>query len=153
MAAIVGSKLIGAFKVLSGVKMTAVTDTEFQERNQKQLLNFSKAKDLIRSHDSTRSRLLEKLSYSLNGPNLNAKENLWAIVKAKLHAGRRQCNNNNDLWDSIEIDCSKVERETIGSLTKSMDMRVVTITNHQLIGIKIIILIKLSLKTLLFRTC
>ena len=144
-AAILGSELIGPFKVPDGVKMAAFTYTEFLEENlipQIQLLepglqnNFVFMHDNALSHASLMARIFlrihnfarKRLMYwPASSPDLNPIKTLWAIVNANLYGGGKQYNNKNDLWDSIKTICSKIEPHTIQNLTKSMDKRLVTI--------------------------
>ena len=144
-AAIIGSKLIGPFKVPDGVIMAAFTYTEFLEQNlilELHLLepglqnNFVFMHDKAPSHASLMARVFLRIhnlagnglmNWPANSPDLNPIENLWAIVKAKLYEGGKQCNNKNDLWDSIKTICSNIEPHTIQNLTKSVDKRIVTI--------------------------
>ena len=134
-APILGSKLIGTFKVPDGVKMTAFTYTELLEQNliteihllEPGLLGILHdiapshaslmAGVFLRIHDLAGKRLM---NWPANSPDLNPIENLWAIVKANLYEGGKQYNNKNDLWDSIKTICSNIEPHTIKNLTKSM---------------------------------
>ena len=138
-AAILGSKLIGPFKVPDGVKMTAFTYTEFLEQNFIPEIhrlepglqdNFVFMHDNAPSHESLMARVFLRIhnlagkrlmNWPVNSPDLNPIENLWAIVKAKLYGGGKQYNNI----------CSNIEPHTIQNLTKSMDKRIVTILKNK----------------------
>ena len=142
-AAILGSKLIGPFKVPDGVKMIAFTYTEFLEQkliSERQLLgpglqdNFVFMHDNAPSHESLMARVFLRIHnlagkrlmiWPANSSDLDLKENLWSIVKAKLYEGGKQYNIN-DLWDSF-----KIETHTIQNLLKSMDKRIVTILKNK----------------------
>ena len=148
-AAILGSKLIAPFKVPEGVKMSAFTYTEFQERNlipKTHLLEpglqdiFVFMDDNAPSHASLMARVFLRIHYlagkrltnwPANSPDLNPMENLWVIVKAKLYESGKEYNIKKDLWDSIKTICSNIEPHTIQNLTKSMDKQIVTILKNK----------------------
>ena len=110
-AAVLGSKLIGPFRVPHGVKMTAFTYTEFLERNlipEAHLLepglqdNFEFMHDNAPSHASLMVRVFLRIdnlagnrlmNWPANSPYLSPTENLWAIVKVKLYEDGKQYNN------------------------------------------------------------
>ena len=144
-AAILGSKLIGPFKLPDSKKMAAFTYTEFLEQNLIPEIHLLEpglqnkfvfmhdnapshaslmARIFLRIHNFTGKRLM---NWPANSPDLNPIETLWAIVKANLYEGGKQYNNENDLWDSIKTICFKIEPHTVQNLTKSMDERMVTI--------------------------
>ena len=108
-AAVLGSKLIGPFKVPDGVKKTASTYTEFLEQkfvSEIHLLELGRpgnmhgndpshaylmARVFLRIHNLAEKRLM---NWPAKSPDLNPIENLWAIVKAKLYEGGKQYNKN-----------------------------------------------------------
>ena len=60
-------------------------------------------------------------------PDVNPIENLWSIVKRKLHEAGKQYHSKNELKEAIK-QCSKtISPDTIKNLTSSMDERSVKI--------------------------
>ena len=130
-AAIIGSKLIGPFKVPDGGKMTAFTYTEFLEQimfpemhllepglqdifvfmhdnapSHASLMHPPLVRVFLRIHNLAEKRLK---NWPANSPDLDPTENVWAIVKAKLYEAGKQYNNKKDPWDSIKTTSSNIE--------------------------------------------
>ena len=140
-AGIINDTIVGPFRVPDGLKMNSQSYCNFLETNlvpwmETQTGDFIFQQDNAPSHASkftTAWRETKRLTgdrfmeWPPNSPDLNPIENLWSVVKRKLYAGSRQFETKDQLWEAIKLACSQVDKETIKSLTSSVDRRLLKV--------------------------
>lgn len=140
-AGIVKDELIGPFRVPDGIKMTSVMYVQFLKEN---FIPWLKKKSrafkmkMVFMHDNAPSHAAKNTIESLDklgikkekimiwpavSPDLNPIENLWATLKRMIYQDGRQYSSNLELWEAIRSVASKIDKETIQTLTNSMDER------------------------------
>ena len=148
-AGIMGSELVGPFKVPEGVKMTSAKYVEFLTDH---FLLWYKKKNLafrskiIFMQDNAPSHAAKNTIESLaamgikgekimvwppSSPDLNPIENLWSILKRNIYEGGRQYTSKQQLWEAILAYANEIQAETIHGLTSSMNWRVVKLISKK----------------------
>ncbi len=147
-AGIVGSELVGPFRVQDGVKMTAVVYIDFLKQNfypwhKSKSLAFRKS--FVFMHDNAPSHAARLTTGYLNkvvsrhgkimewppcSPDLNPIANLWSILKRKIYAAGKQYHTTDDLWDAIMSAADEVSTDDIKKLTSSMDKRLFSVISN-----------------------
>ena len=140
-AGIVNNTLIGPFRVPEGVKINSKTYIDFLKKNfmpwyRKQPLAFKRKTTFMQdgapAHSAQLTKdFLEKMGFKgarlmkwpANSPDLNPIENLWAIVKRRVHANGRQFTSKDQLWTNIKEVCKQIQPQEILNLTLSVDKR------------------------------
>ena len=56
-------------------------------------------------------------------PDLNPIENFWSLLKRKVYEDGKQYSSKNFLWDAIQSCAAAIEKDTIKTLTDSMNNR------------------------------
>lgn len=148
-AGIVGSTVIGPYKVDEGVKLNSVgyckfLDGTFFKWYNKQSRDFKKncifMQDNAPSHASrlTSDHLAKKgfkddklMVWPACSPDLNPIENMWSIIKADIYKENKQYSSKTDLWKAIQDSCSTIKPETVTKLTESMDNRLIKIIEQK----------------------
>ena len=60
-------------------------------------------------------------------PDLNAIENLWAILKRDMYKDGKQFTAKEELWISIQVSANNLPRYGIQKFTESLDKRIVKV--------------------------
>ena len=145
-AGIIGNEVVGPFRVAEGVKINSenycqlLEDTFFKQWYKKKPKAFKNKmifmQDNAPSHASmyTASWLSKKgisgdklMSWPPCSPDLNPIENYWALLKREIYSQGRQFSSLNSVWDAVVEASAKIEPETVGNLTNSMDKRLVKV--------------------------
>lgn len=144
-AGIVGSELVGPFKVEDGVKMNSKSYCDFLEQNLFEWLDnqpLAKHKSLIFMQDNapshaskfTKTWLQEKgfvgdsyMDWPPNSCDLNPIENLWSTLKRDIYSNGRQFNSKHELWQAVKIAASNLSVATIANLTSAVDNRLLKV--------------------------
>ena len=144
-AGLIGTELIGPFRVPDGVKMNSEGYTSFLHRhfvpwylllNQQSRERLIFMQDNAPSHASRHTRNflgamgLEGdifMDWPPNSPDLNPIENYWGLFKAQLYSGGRQYANKDDLWRNIVQTFKSMSPLLPGRLTSTMDTRLATV--------------------------
>ena len=140
-AGIVGDELVGPFRVQEGVKLTSNTYCQFLKSFLEPWLEdvpLSRLRNLIFMHDNAPSHAAKATTQYLgsigfknktmmiwppNSPDLNPIENLWGIVKRRVHADGKQYFSKDELWEAIKQAADSIPRSLISKLTESVNER------------------------------
>ena len=140
-AGIIGDKVIGPYKVESGVKLDSdgyckLLDEAFFPWYK--TLKCGEKRKFIFQQDNAPSHVLNKtmaylkkkgiseneiMDWPANSPDLNPIENYWGILKREIYEGGRQFSSMNDLWEAVKDAAKSVPPSTVLKLTSSMDNR------------------------------
>ena len=144
-AGILGSTLIGAFRVPDGVKINSESYIAFLREHfmpwyKKRPVSFKRkaifmqdgapahtakaTKEFLASMGFKNDRLMEWAPIS---PDINCIENLWSIMKRKIYEDGRQFKSKNDLWNTIQDVSKSITPQEIANLTQSMDKRLYSV--------------------------
>ena len=144
-AGIVGDELVGPFRVQEGVKLTSNTYCQFLKSFLEPWLEevpLSRLRNLIFMHDNAPSHAAKATTQYLgsigfknktmmiwppNSPDLNPIENLWGIVKRRVHADGKQYFSKDELWEAIKQAADSIPRSLIRKLTESVNERLFNI--------------------------
>ena len=144
-AGIVGDELVGPFRVQEGVKLTSNTYCQFLKSFLEPWLEevpLSRLRNLIFMHDNAPSHAAKATTQYLgsigfknktmmiwppNSPDLNPIENLWGIVKRRVHADGKQYFSKDELWEAIKQAADSIPRSLISKLTESVNDRLFNI--------------------------
>jgi hypothetical protein len=144
-AGLYGNTVVGPFRVPDGVKMNSVGYTTFLSTHflpwyrslpamKKRAFVFMQ--DNAPSHASRHSKQFlmhhgfhnEKyMDWPSSSPDLNPLENYWAILKSRLYSGGRQFSTKNELWKAILETFAQMDADLAGTLTNSVDRRLVDV--------------------------
>ncbi|CAI9602155.1 unnamed protein product, partial [Staurois parvus] len=140
---IMGTELVGPFRVPEGVKMTSAKYVEFMADHSLpwyRRKNYAFRNKIIFMHDNAPSHAAKNTSASMaamgikgekvmvwppSSPDLNPIENLWSILKQKIYEDGRQFTSKQQLWEAILTSCKQIPAETVRKLPSSMDARLV----------------------------
>lgn len=148
-AGIVGSEIIGPFKVEEGVKLNSdnyceLLNAEFFPWYRSQSRVFKR--DSIFMHDNAPSHaskvtteFLAKKGFSgkklmvwpSSSPDLNPIENMWALLKKEMYKGGKQYKSKGDVWEAIQAGIKNISPETVKALTNSMDQRLIKVVENK----------------------
>jgi transposase len=144
-AGIIGSEVVGPFRVREGVKLNSESYCTFLKEN---LLPWLKSKnkrfrstimlqqDNAPSHASRYSKAwLEQQGFSdkklmdwpPQSPDLSPIENYWSILKQKVYENGRQFSSKDQLWKAILDAKEEIEPEQVANLVSSMDRRLLEV--------------------------
>ncbi|CAI9556623.1 unnamed protein product, partial [Staurois parvus] len=130
-AIIMGTELVGPFRVPKGVKMTSAKYVEFMTNYflpWYRRKNYAFRNKIIFMHDNAPSHAAKNTSASMaamgikgekvmvwppSSPDLNPIENLWSILKQKIYEGGRQFTSKQQLWEAILTSCKQIQAETV----------------------------------------
>lgn len=144
-AGIIGSELVGPFRVKDGVKMNSEAYCNFLDENlmpwlQRKRAAFRKEiifmQDNAPSHSSRYSKgwleskgiMGERLmEWPACSPDLNCIENFWSALKRKVYANGKQYTSKETLWKALQKAAASFKPPEIANLTKSMDNRLISV--------------------------
>lgn len=146
---LVGSEVIGPFRVPDGVKMNAASYIDFLKAHLLPWLKMKKPairKKLVFMHDNAPSHaanatrgFLEQQGFKDDrlmiwppcSPDLNPIENFWGILKRDVYKDGRQFSSKDALWDAICAVARSVPATTVTELIKSVDNRLLSVVQKK----------------------
>ncbi|KAF2356825.1 Transposase Tc1-like [Trinorchestia longiramus] len=147
-AAIIGNELVAPFKVADGVKITAKLYIKFIKEHLLfwyKMKSLAFRKDMVFMYDNAPSNAaritteyLESV-FARHGKimqwpacslDINPIENLWSILKRKIHSGGRQYTSKDGLWNAVLTAVKETSSDEIKNLTSSMDERLFSFVNE-----------------------
>jgi len=145
-AGIVGSTLIGPFRIPQGVKINRLVYCQLLEdkflpwldsvpSSEKEKLIFMQDKAPSHAAKFTTEWLGNSgfksgenlMIWPPNSPDLNPIEHFWAIIKLKVYADNQQIKDLETMWKAIQRAAASTLPGEISALTKSVDRRLVAV--------------------------
>ena len=161
-AGIINNQIVGPFRVPDGVKMCAKSYVDFLQKSflpwyKKQPLALKRK--MIFMHDNAPSHAARYTREALTkfgfkearlmvwpacSPDLNPIENFWSLLKRNVYEDGKQYSSKNCLWEAIQSCAAAVDKDTIKTLTDSMNNRLVKVIGAKG-GLRSLLTIKTSM--------